>query len=145
MIIMAKKKLQVTYDYDFTLLALNANVRPYRLAWSINRELKLNLSKSVNIEIDFKSGRELNIVNYIDAGEYRTIRLLRNRAEESEEQFDAFLIPELKNFDYFLLLENESSTFDENAFISKIKEISFVQFATKVATEALKSRDNLIF
>jgi len=142
---MAKKKLQVTYDYDFTLLALNANVRPYRLAWSINRELKLNLSKSVNIEIDFKSGRELNIVNYIDAGEYRTIRLLRNRAEESEEQFDAFLIPELKNFDYFLLLENESSTFDENAFISKIKEISFVQFATKVATEALKSRDNLIF
>jgi len=145
LIIMAKKKLQVTYDYDFTLLALNANVRPYRLAWSINRELKLNLSKSVNIEIDFKSGRELNIVNYIDAGEYRTIRLLRNRAEESEEQFDAFLIPELKNFDYFLLLENESSTFDENAFISKIKEISFVQFATKVATEALKSRDNLIF
>ncbi len=142
---MAKKKLQVTYDYDFTLLALNANVKPYRLAWSINKELKLNLSKSDNVEIDFKSGGELNIVNYIDVGEYRTIRLLRNRAEESEEQFDAFLIPELKNFDYFLLLENESSTFDENAFISKIKEIPFVQFATKVVTEALKSRDNLIF
>ncbi|OEK00336.1 hypothetical protein BFP97_01875 [Roseivirga sp. 4D4] len=142
---MAKKKLQVTYDYDFTLLALNANVKPYRLAWSINKDLKLNLSKSDNIEIDFKSGRELNVVNYIDVGEYRTIRLLRNRAEESEEQFDAFLIPELKNFDYFLLLENESNTFDENAFISKIKEIPFVQFATKVATEALKSRDNLIF
>lgn len=142
---MAKKKLQVTYDYDFTLLALNANVKPYRLAWSINKELKLELSKCDNIEIDFKSGRDLNVVNYIDVGEYRTIRLLRNRAEESEEQFDAFLIPELKNFDYFLLLENESNTFDENAFISKIKEIPFVQFATKVATEALKSRDNLIF
>ncbi|MBO3698003.1 IPExxxVDY family protein [Roseivirga sp. E12] len=142
---MAKKKLQVTYDYDFTLLALNANVKPYRLAWSINKELKLDLSKCENIEIDFKSGRELNVVNYIDLGEYRTIRLLRNRAEESEEQFDAFLIPELKNFDYFIILENESSTFDENAFISKIKEIPFVQFATKVEIEALKSRDNLIF
>ena len=145
MINMAKNKLQVTYDYDFTLLALNANVKAYRLAWSINKDLKLNLSKSDNIEIDFKSGRNLNIVNYIDAGEYRTIRLLRNRAEETEEQFDAFIIPELKNFDYFLILENESSTFDENVFFTKIKEIPFVLFATKVDIEALKSRDNLIF
>ncbi len=142
---MAKNKLQVTYDYDFTLLALNANVKAYRLAWSINRDLKLDLSHCHNIEIDFKSGRTLNIVNYKDVGEYRTIRLLRNRAEESEEQFDAFIVPELKNFDYFIILENESNTFDENTFISKIKEISFVQFTTKVDIEALKSRDNLIF
>lgn len=142
---MAKNKLQITYDYDFTLLALNANVKAYKLAWSINNELKVNLAKKSNIEINFTAGKSLNIVNYIDEDTYRTIRLLKNRAEESEDQFDAFIIPELKNFDYFIVLENESNTFDENAFISKIKEIPFVQFTTKVDIESLKSRDNLIF
>lgn len=142
---MAKNKLQVTYDYNFTLLALNASVKAYKLAWSINKELKLELSKCDNIQIEFKQRRDLNVVNYKDESEYRTIRLIRNRAEESEEQFDAFVVPELKNFDYFIILENESSTFDENSFFTKIKEIPFVLFATKVEIEALKSRDNLIF
>lgn len=142
---MAKNKLQLTYDYNFTLLALNASVKAYKLAWSINKELKLELSKCDNIQIEFKQGRDLNVVNYKDESEYRTIRLIRNRAEESEEQFDAFVVPELKNFDYFIILENESSTFDENSFFTKIKEIPFVLFATKVEIEALKSRDNLIF
>ena len=142
---MAKNKLQITYDYDFTLLALNANVKAYKLAWSMNNELKVNLAKKSNIEINFTAGKNLSIVNYADEDTYRTIRLLRNRAEESEDQFDAFIVPEMKNFDYLIVLENESNTFDENAFISKIKEIPFVQFATKVDIESLKSRDNLIF
>lgn len=142
---MAKNKLQITYDYDFTLLALNANVKAYKLAWSINNKLKINLAKKNNIEISFTEGRSLSIVNYEDQDTYRTVRLLRNRAEESQEQFDAFILPEIKNFDFFIVLENESNTFDENVFFSKIKEIPFVQFATKVDIESLKSRDNLIF
>lgn len=142
---MAKNKLEITYDYDFTLLALNANVKSYKLAWSINQELKINLAKRENIQMKFTEGRSLSIVNYIDENEFRIIRLIRNRAEESEEQFDAFIVPELKNFDFFIILENESHTFDENAFLSKIKEISFVQFTTRVDIASLKSRDNLIF
>ncbi len=142
---MAKNKLEITYDYDFSLFALNANVKAYKLAWSVNNQLKIDLSKKDNIELSFTAGRNLSIVNYLDQDTYRTIRLLRNRAEESEGQFDAFIVPEMKNFDYFIVLENESSTFDENVFFSKIKEIPFVQFATKVNIESLKSRDNLIF
>ena len=142
---MAKNKLEITYDYDFTVLALNANVKSYKLAWSINQELRINLAKKENIEMSFTGGRSLSIVNFVDENEFRVIRLLRNRAEESEEQFDAFIVPELKNFDYFVILENESHTFDENAFLSKIKEISFVQFTTRVDIESLKSKDNLIF
>lgn len=142
---MTKNKLEITYDYDFTLLALNANVKSYKLAWSINQELRINLAKKENIQMKFTGGRTLSVVNYVDENEFRTIRLLRNRTEESEEQFDAFIVPELKNFDFFIILENESHTFDENAFFSKIKEISFVQFTTRVDIESLKSRDNLIF
>ncbi|MFY0593876.1 IPExxxVDY family protein [Roseivirga sp.] len=142
---MAKNKLEITYDYDLPLMALNANVKPYKLAWSINQEMGLALTKKKNLDIGFTGGKVLSIVNYDDINEFRIIRLLRNRAEESEVQFDAFIVPEMKNFDYFIILENESQTLDENAFFTKIKQIPFVQFATKVDIKSLKSRDNLIF
>ncbi|WP_420387510.1 IPExxxVDY family protein [Roseivirga sp.] len=142
---MAKNKLQVSYDFDFLILALNANVKPYKLAWSINKELGLNLIMAENIEIGFNEKKSLSILNYIDSDEFRTVRLIKNRAEETEEAFNAYLLPELKNFDYFLLLENETNTFDENAFISEIKQIPFVQFTTKINAQTLKSKDNLIF
>lgn len=142
---MAKNKLQVTYDFDFLLLALNANVKPYKLAWSLNKELGLNLIMTENIEIGFVEGKSLSIQNYIDSDEFQTVRLIRNRAEDTEGAYNAYLLPELKNFDYLLLLENETNSFDENAFITEIKQIPFVQFITKINAQTLKSKDNLIF
>ena len=62
-----------------------------------------------------------------------------------EEKFNAFLIPELRNFDFFLLIEDESDTFDLNTFITSIKEIPFMQFVVSVEASALKSKENLIF
>lgn len=142
---MAKNKLQVAYDYNFTTIALNVSVKSYKLAWSINKDLNLNLSKCDNIAVSFKTGKNLSIINFVDQSEHRTVRLLKNRADENEDELVSFIVPELKSFDYFIILENESSTFDENTFLSKIKEIPFVLLATKVDTETLKSRDNLIF
>ena len=142
---MAKNKLQVTYDFDFLLLALNASVKPYKLAWSLNKELGLNLVKNENIEIGFNEQKSLSIQNFLDSSEFQTVRLIRNRAEDMNEAFNAFLLPELKNFDYLLLLENETNSFDENVFISEIKQIPFVQFITRINTQSLKSKDNLIF
>ena len=142
---MAKNKLNVTYDFDFILLAINANVRPYKLAWAVNNNLKLSLVRLENISIEFTKGKHLSIINYFTESEYQKIRLLCNKCENTEERFSPYLLPELKNFDYLIVLENESNTFDENAFINKTKQIPFVQFATKVDLQNLKSRDNLIF
>jgi hypothetical protein len=142
---MGKNKLQITYDFNFTLIALTVNLKPYRLAWFLNEKLDFSLAKQENIVLEFAANKKLAIVNYEHKTEYRTFKLLKNRAEEGTELFNAYLLPELKNFDYFLLLENESSTFDENVFLNKIKEIPFVQFAMKVDLDSLKSRDNLIF
>lgn len=142
---MAKNKLQVTYDFDFLLLALNANVKPYKLAWSLNKELGLNLVMTDNIEIGFVEEKSLSIQNYIDSDEFQTVRLIRNRAEDIDGAYNAYLLPELKNFDYLLLLENETNSFDENAFITEIKQIPFVQFITRINAQTLKSKDNLIF
>lgn len=142
---MAKKKLVIDYDFGFILIAINAVVKHHKLAWSVNNHLKLELKRESNISIQFKTGKSLSIVNFLAETEYQKLRLLCNRSENAHESHSPYLIPELKNFDYFLVLENESNTFDENAFISNTKEIPYVQFATKVDLRTLKSRDNLIF
>ena len=142
---MAKNRLEVSYDFQFDLIAVNTNVKEYKLAWAVNKELGLSLSKEENISIDFSKGKSLSISNYSCKTEYQTFRLLKNKAENQGEQFNAFLIPELKNFDYFLMVADDSMTFQINPFISTIKEIPFVLFAVSVDTSALKSRDNLIF
>ncbi len=142
---MTKNKLKIEYDFDFILLALNANVKPYKLAWAVNSELNLNLVRQDNISLEFTSERYLSIINYLAQSEYQKVRLLGNKSEEANDQISPYLIPELKNFDYLIVLENESNTFDENAFISSTKRIPFVQFVTKVDLQNLKSRDNLIF
>lgn len=142
---MAKNKLLVDYHFDFILVAINASIKPHKLAWAINNHLKVDLTRDKNISLEFNEGRYLSIINFLDETEHQKLRLLYNRSDITDDRFSAYLLPELKNFDYFLVLENESNTFDENAFISSTKQIPFVQFATKVDLQTLKSRDNLIF
>ena len=139
------KNLEIAYDYDFVLIALNTGAKTYKLAWIINRELRIGLSKKENAVLDFTKGKKLQIVNYIHEDTYRTIKLLKNRAETSENQFNAFIIQELKHCDYFLILENKSDTFDKQTFVQKIKQLPFVEFVTQVDIKSLKSKDNLIF
>lgn len=142
---MARNRLEVSYDFEFDLVAVNTSVKGYKLAWALNRDLRIQLSKQENISIDFSGGKSLSISNYACHTEHRTVRLLKNRADDFEEQFNAYLIPELKNFDYFLMVADDSSSFQINPFISTVKQIPFVQFAVSVDTAALKSKDNLIF
>lgn len=142
---MAKNRLEVSYDFEFDLIAVNTSVKEYKLAWAINKKLGLELGKKANISIDFSGGKSLSISNFYCETSHQIYRLLKNRAEDFDEQYNAYLIPELKNFDYFLMIADDSSTFEINPFISVIKQIPFVQFAVSVDTAVLKSKDNLIF
>lgn len=142
---MAKTKLSVKYEFDFTLIGINANVKPHKLAWALNNALNLEFARISDLEIEFKKGKKLRVLQFLHRDDYGTYRILKNRSEMAADSFDAFLLPELKQFDYLLLLENESTTFDENVFFKKIKQIPFVQLTIKVDLHTLKSRENLIF
>ncbi|MFT6215045.1 MAG: hypothetical protein ACJAS3_001442 [Roseivirga sp.] len=145
---MAKNKLDISYEIDFDLIAINASIKEYKLAWMLNKSLDWDFAKMENIQLDFTKNKVLSISNYFYETEYQKFRLLKNRTDEGNDdgaQFNAYLIPELKNFDYFLMLENESHGFDLKSFILNIKQIPSVQFAIIVDTATLKSKDNLIF
>ena len=142
---MAKNRLNVAYDFDFDLIAINAPVKEYKLAWAMNQNMGLNLAKQENVNLDFSRGKLLSISNFICKTQHQVFQLLKNRTDSDEDQLQAFLLPEMKHFDYFMKVVDDSSTFDINPFISSLKQIPFVQFAIKVDIAVLKSKDNLIF
>ena len=154
---MAKNRLKVSYDFDFHLVALSTRVKAYKLAWTLNRDLQINLSRADNISIDFSRGKSLSIANYISKREHQTVRLLKNRSEyadnkssifrqeDADSKRNIFLLPEFKKIEYLLMVSDDSGTFDINAFISTIEQIPLVDFVLSVDTAKLKSRDNLIF
>ena len=142
---MAKNRLEVSYDFDFHLVALSTGLKAYKLAWTLNRDLQINLSKADNISINFSRGVPLSIANYISKREHQTVRLLKNRSEYADNKSNVFLLPEFKKFEYLLMVSDDSATFDVNTFISTIEQIALVDFVLSVDAAKLKSRYNLIF
>jgi len=145
---MKKSKLIIDYNYDFHLFGISSSVREYKLAWSINRALDINLAKAEDIKIEFSYDKHLVISNYIFLLDYLELRILRNRAvdppDESRKK-QPYLLPELSQFDFFIWLRDDSATFIDLNFEVKIKNLPCVDYFQEIDISKLKSKENLIF
>lgn len=140
-----KKKLIIDYGYDFDLLGIISPAKDYKLAWTLNNILGIKLIKFPDLKIEFINDKHLIISNYIFETENSKFKLLKNKALEIEEGSISYLLPELKNFDYFIMLEDQAEAFSELHVLQKIKEASLIQYVAKIDTAKLKSKENLIF
>ena len=138
-------KLVVEYDFDFEIIGLITSLKGHKLAWMINNALKIELRKEEDINIDFLNEGQLVIINYIYQTEYSIFRLIRNKSCEFVNIASPYLVPELKEYDYFIQFEDESSTFGISEIKEKLKNISGIEYIKVIETENLKSKDNLIF
>jgi hypothetical protein len=71
------------------------------------------------------------------------IQLLKNKAINSTQQA-AYLIPELKNLDYFLLVQDETEELDLINFVKKLSRNPLVQSIVRIDITKLKSKENLL-
>jgi hypothetical protein len=142
---MKKNKLEVEYDYDFMLLGLSCQAKEYRLAWNINMQLGISLTKVNDIHLEFKDDLTLYFSNLSFETENSCLKLIKNRAVESSKMGNYFLLPELKELDYLVYLQGEEDFFSSANVFSNLRSLSIIQFITKVEVETLKSKDNLIF
>ncbi len=138
-------KLVVEYDYDFDLIGIIAPLKGHKLAWYLNNELRVDLKKEDDLYIDFVNEGQLVIINYIFETEYSNFRLIKNKSCEFANIASPYLIPELKEYDYFILVKDESGTFSVPEAMEKLKNISGIEYIKEIETENLKSKDNLIF
>lgn len=135
-----KFELDIEFEYDFLLFGIVSPEKPYRLAWQINHKHPYNFERAEDYEVrlndkpcsfsrfDFK--HDENHTGYI---------LLANKEE------GAFLLPELRNFDYLLLVSGALDFFDELTLKQDIGAVTSVQIIYAVDINTLKSKQNLVY
>ncbi len=142
---MKKKKLEAELTFDFSLIGLISSHKEYKLAWYINEALDIKLVKEKDIELEFVKGENLVISNYFYETEHSYIRILKNKSMNDYGDRPAYLVPELNNFDYLILIQGYEDTITLQELKNKISEIPKIQFVQTFPIENLKSRENLIF
>ena len=142
--LMKKSKLIANVDFDFSLLAISSQLKEYKLAWVINRDLDIHLVKQKDEIFQFLGSDNLCISHYLYQTEHSSVRLIYNRSRE-EGATGQYLIPELKQFDFLMIIEGFKDSFEVHEVREIIKTINGVQMVNQIEVDQLKSRDNLIF
>ena len=157
---MAIHKIQIN-DFvsdDYELIAVHSSLDDYKLAYMLNKELGVQLSKNnAYVEIAIPEGKSA-FSNYIFDDEKNDVvwTLIENKTTIINsnkqttslfEQVDitVFLLPEFKKADYLIKIENIDYGFDSESIIEKIQEIKNITTAYAIDITNLKSKNNLIF
>jgi hypothetical protein len=140
---MKKTKLFVEPAFDFELLGLVSPVKDYKMAWLINRELDLNLVKSDDIQIEFLSSPQLEISQYLLSLPHGFVQLLKNKALNTSQQL-AYLVPELRNLDYFLLVQDQTHQTSIATFVDHLAKSPYIQSVVRLDISKIKSKENLL-
>lgn len=143
-------------DYSL-ILAIYSSAEIYRIAYHINRVLNINLERQ-DKDIDLQIGE--TVVDYpfyhffdkIDNTDYYFIANKGIAKTQPDEDlnllfkeasiYHTYLIPERKNVDYFLKIENPDTSIDFKEYIKQINEIKTVH---EMDIDGIKSYNNLIF
>jgi len=159
---MALHKLLVEdFDEDcFVLFAIHCNIDDYRLAYLLNKQLKVNLHrKPQNLDYKYTSA-SYSIYEWENTSQQVTWNLVSNICKKEEEGLSSSgslfndqpkitrthnLIPEYKKANYLLKIENENYQINEKHIIDNIQKITQVITAYSIDVNQLKSKDNLIF
>jgi len=141
---MRKSKLFIEYDYNFDLCGIISQAKDYKLAWSINQILNIHLVKGSDIQLEYLDQDNVFVSNFIYETENSILRILKNRSDQ-ENDTKPLLLPELSNFDYFIMSHDSGDAFDMNDIIKTLKELDIVQYVQSINVSKLKSKENLIF
>ncbi|PRY87431.1 IPExxxVDY family protein [Mongoliibacter ruber] len=140
---MKKIKLVVEHHYDFELLGLVAPHKDYKMAWLLNKYMDMKLVKSDDFVLDFIGSPKMEISRYMEDKEHGFVQLLKNKSL-SPLSNGAYLVPELKIMDYFLLLQDQTFQLDIIAYIERLSQIKLIQNVVKLDISKIKSKENLL-
>lgn len=138
---MTKKILRIDYNYDISIVGISSAARDYRLCWFINNRLPVKF-----VRID-------DLLIYSDFGEESYHSCFKFSLENSETDLyllsnksgTAYLVPEMKESDYFIISTESLLDDDLKELISMLNKIDVVQTAYAIDPYSLKSKENLFF
>ena len=152
--------LKIDYDLNYILIAIRTKLEDYQFAYSLNKSPLLlfeRLQKDICCVIN-QQNIYFSTFEYINPTLQRTIFLINNRAiyntklNSSEGLFrgdeisnTTFLIPELKEFDYFLKLVGIWKSDEINELKTLLHDMKDVESETNIELNTIKSINNLVF
>ncbi|PJB14375.1 MAG: hypothetical protein CO118_08875 [Flavobacteriales bacterium CG_4_9_14_3_um_filter_32_8] len=141
---MAKLLLSLDEEYDFLLIGISCHAKDYRLCWELNKLLNFDLTRANDLEIITNNRNKKNEINsysfyeYGDEEYYLDYYLIANRGNH------AYLIPEQKKVDFFLMIKGNLSEQNLKKLLININSLSLVLTSFTINPNELKSKQNLI-
>jgi hypothetical protein len=148
---------------DYYIIAIHTSLEDYRLAYFINREIAIRLSKNdSDIQSQVKEGEtsfarftfedgkndiKWNLVQNKNEIEGKENTITQDLFSNSDNSFSslAYLLPEYKKVDFFLKIENAEKDINIAEIVSKISAIDSIKMVYNVDKDKIKSKNNLIF
>lgn len=144
----------------YPLIAIHCTIEDYRLAYLLNKHLGINLTRE-RLDLEYNKGKSTySIFEWEDNKQLTTWSLVANicKTEEIQQvnQESLFtneeritktynLIPEYKQVNYFLKINNQYNFNKEAYILNSILSIPQIATAYSIDVNQLKSKDNLIF
>jgi len=136
------KKLSSNIDYtaEFSFIGISCHLKDYRLSFFINQECGLKLGK---IEDFVNEGNFDESITY-PLFYYRCPDTNNNFCLISNHHSEKKLIQAFKQFDYFLLVENNLSANKKQELISNLKKIPNLLAAYEIDLKKVKNINHLM-
>ena len=149
-------------DPCFNLIAIHSSVEEYKLAFLLNKNLNLKLSRTrKDIDLKVNSIRALfSLYKFQDHKNYKDFYLISNKFRlksktnasvaslfGEEEIFCNTInfLPEFRKVDFFLKIEQEDPTAGEKLILNTMKEIPQIVAAYTINENQIKTKEYLIF
>ncbi|MGB6268271.1 MAG: IPExxxVDY family protein [Olleya sp.] len=160
---MAVRKLSLGDFLDeehYALIGIHCVIEDYRLAFLINQTLDIQLKRKAKDVTNPSLNSTYSIFEWFDQMQFSTYHLVANTCKVQHDNLQQqsnslfgqdkagatnyYLLPEYKKVNYLLKVETEFQN-KEKIILNKILKIPQVVTAYNIATDTLKSKDNLIF
>lgn len=138
---MSKKILRIDYNFEFSVIGISSSVRDYRLCWFINNALPLKFSRIGDLLIYSEFGEE----SYHSCFKFKMVNSETDLYLLSNKSGNAYIIPERKETDFFIISTEYLNDDDQKEFIQLLNKIDIVQSSYPIDPNSLKSKENLLF
>lgn len=147
-------------EHDYGLIGIHCSIEDYRLAFFLNKYLKINLSRK-HKDLDFNNQVHYPMFEWYDERKLITWNLVSNSCKVESQLIESsvslfsnpqtttkthYLIPEYRKVNYFLkITEEDIRETKTKRTLNQILNIPQVVTAYNLNPDNLKSKNNLIF
>ena len=139
-----RKQLITPYPLEnVTVLGITSMQRAYKLSWLINQVASLRLAQAADWRLDTPSQATKQIVHFLFETGNCTFRLVKNGILSHEDAIVAYLIPRLRQFDFFFTVQDLTQTFQADVFRDALKATKQITYVAHLPADRWSQTDLL--